>query len=181
MQCVQTGDTATSCEQNERPAKCHSKSQDRSISVVFSFTLKMKIQFVSSRPKVPIKPHKPSLRGAHCYGSRLVARSAHEGEYSWNFDSVDQKFDPRVKQLPLDRIRRPLTGTRRNNQSKVEALMKSISEIGLQEPIDILEVEGKYYGFSGCHRYEACQRLGMETIKCRVRVATKNALKMHLM
>lgn len=32
--------------------------------------------------------------------------------------------------------------------------MHSIQEIGLQEPIDVLEVDGKYYGFSGCHRYE---------------------------
>ena len=67
---------------------------------------------------------------------------------------------------------------------KVEALMKSIEEIGLQEPIgkwcgqvwkepvyglnhhdhcyslprrprsDVLLVDGRYYGFSGCHRYE---------------------------
>ncbi len=32
--------------------------------------------------------------------------------------------------------------------------MQSIQGIGLQEPIDVLEVEGKIYGFSGCHRYE---------------------------
>ena len=64
---------------------------------------------------------------------------------------------------------------------KVKDLANSIAEIGLQEPvrlasghirplvyrrgmqslrtlttpqIDILEVEGQYYGFSGCHRYE---------------------------
>lgn len=68
--------------------------------------------------------------------------------------------------------------------NKVKALAESISEIGLQEPvsfhcrasrlqgashmwkrhgsitkvslaqIDVLEVDGKIYGFSGCHRYE---------------------------
>ena len=65
---------------------------------------------------------------------------------------------------------------------KVQALIESIKDIGLQEPvcalrnlaspicsgsiplnafdtpfcmqIDVLFVEGKYYGFSGCHRYE---------------------------
>jgi uncharacterized ParB-like nuclease family protein len=37
-------------------------------------------------------------------------------------------------------------------QAKVAALMASIQEIGLQEPIDVLLVEGRYYGFSGCHR-----------------------------
>ena len=40
------------------------------------------------------------------------------------------------------------------DQDKVQALMLSIEEVGLKEPIDVLEVEGDYYGFSGCHRYE---------------------------
>lgn len=35
--------------------------------------------------------------------------------------------------------------------------MTSIQEIGLQEPIDVLLVEGKYYGFSGCHRWGAAR------------------------
>jgi len=48
------------------------------------------------------------------------------------------------------------------------------------EPIDVLEVDGKYYGFSGCHRFEACQRLGKETILARVRKAPRAVLKMHL-
>jgi len=59
--------------------------------------------------------------------------------------------------------------------------MQSINEIGLQEPIDVLEVEGVYYGFSGCHRFEAHQRLGLPTILCRVRKANKQVLKMHMM
>eukprot|EP00850_Spirogloea_muscicola_P009167 SM000051S17527 [mRNA] locus=s51:46298:47302:- [translate_table: standard] len=46
--------------------------------------------------------------------------------------------------------------------------------------IDVLEVEGKYYGFSGCHRYEAHQRLGLPTIKCRARQATRDVLRMHM-
>ncbi len=58
--------------------------------------------------------------------------------------------------------------------------MDSIAEIRQQEPIDVLEVDGRYYGFSGCHRYEACQRLGKETILARVRKATPSVLKIHL-
>lgn len=84
----------------------------------------------------------------------------------------------KVQDIPLEAITRPLY--RQNDQTKVQALMESIREIGLQEPIDVLEVEGKYYGFSGCHRYEACQRLGLETIRCNVRRAPKSVLKMHL-
>lgn len=84
----------------------------------------------------------------------------------------------RVESIPLNKIRRPLP--RQNDQAKVAALMASIQEIGLQEPIDVLEVEGEYYGFSGCHRYEACTRLGLETISCRVRKAPRTVLQMHL-
>lgn len=84
----------------------------------------------------------------------------------------------RIKEIPTRAIRRPIP--RQNDQTKVNALMQSINEIGLQEPIDILEVDGQYYGFSGCHRYEACDRLGYETIRCRVRRAPRSVLHMHL-
>ena len=84
----------------------------------------------------------------------------------------------RIEDIPIHQIRRPLF--RQNDPEKVKALMASIQEIGLQEPIDVLEVDGQYYGFSGCHRYEACSRLGLETIRCRVRQAPKSVLRMHL-
>jgi sulfiredoxin len=83
-----------------------------------------------------------------------------------------------VQEIPIKQIRRPLF--RQNDPAKVEALMQSIADIGLQEPIDILEVDGQYYGFSGCHRFEACTRLGHETILCRVRRAPKSVLQRHL-
>ena len=84
----------------------------------------------------------------------------------------------KVQEIPLGQIRRPLP--RENDRGKVAALMESIQEIGQQEPIDVLEVDGQYYGFSGCHRFEACQRLGKETILCRVRKAPRSVLQMHL-
>ncbi len=84
----------------------------------------------------------------------------------------------RVQEIPLNQIKRPLP--RVNDPNKVQALMESIAAIGQQEPIDVLEVEGQYYGFSGCHRYEACQRLGKETIIARVRKAPLSVLKIHL-
>jgi uncharacterized ParB-like nuclease family protein len=84
----------------------------------------------------------------------------------------------RIEDLPIDQIRRPLL--RQNDAARVEALMASIQAIGLQEPIDVLEVEGQYYGFSGCHRFEACQRLGHDTIRCRVRKAPASVLRHHL-
>jgi sulfiredoxin len=83
-----------------------------------------------------------------------------------------------IRELPIEQIRRPLP--RHNDPQKVAVLMESIQTVGLQEPIDVLEVEGQYYGFSGCHRYEACTRLGHPTIRCRVRRATPQVLRMHL-
>ncbi len=82
-----------------------------------------------------------------------------------------------IQEIPIQQIHRPLK--RANDPARVEALMTSIQAIGLQEPIDILEVAGQYYGFSGCHRFEACQRLGLPTIRCRVRRATAAVLKQH--
>lgn len=84
----------------------------------------------------------------------------------------------KIQEIPLNQIQRPLP--RQNDPQKVKDLMESIAEIGQQEPIEVLEVDGRYYGFSGCHRYEACQRLGKETILARVRKATPSVLKMHL-
>jgi sulfiredoxin len=84
----------------------------------------------------------------------------------------------RVLEIPINAIRRPLY--RQNDAQKVEDLMQSIAQQGLLEPIDVLEVNGEYYGFSGCHRYEACTRLGHETIRCKVRRATPEVLRMHL-
>jgi sulfiredoxin len=84
----------------------------------------------------------------------------------------------KIQEIPLKLIHRPLP--RQNDPDKVAALMTSIQEIGQQEPIDVLEVDGQYYGFSGCHRYEAYQRLGQATIRCRVRKAPRSVLQMHL-
>ncbi|XP_014507254.1 sulfiredoxin, chloroplastic/mitochondrial [Vigna radiata var. radiata] len=87
---------------------------------------------------------------------------------------------PVILEIPIDKIRRPLMRTRANDPNKVKELMDSIKEIGLQVPIDVLEVDGVYYGFSGCHRYEAHQRLGLPTIRCKIRRGTKETLRHHL-
>ncbi|XP_058200318.1 sulfiredoxin, chloroplastic/mitochondrial isoform X2 [Rhododendron vialii] len=93
---------------------------------------------------------------------------------------VPQQGGPVILEIPLDKIRRPLLRTRSNDPLKVKELMDSIAQIGLQVPIDVLEVEGVYYGFSGCHRFEAHQRLGLPTIRCKIRRGTKETLRHHL-
>ncbi|PKA52562.1 Sulfiredoxin, chloroplastic/mitochondrial [Apostasia shenzhenica] len=87
---------------------------------------------------------------------------------------------PVILDIPLEKIKRPLMRTRSNDPEKVKDLMESIRQIGLQEPIDVLEVEGVYYGFSGCHRFEAHQRLGLPTIRCKIRRGTKETLRHHM-
>ncbi|KAI3664930.1 hypothetical protein L6452_43543 [Arctium lappa] len=99
---------------------------------------------------------------------------------SGNQTSQSGKGGPLVIELPLNQIRRPLMRTRTNDPHKVQELMDSIAQIGLQVPIDVLEVDGAYYGFSGCHRFEAHQRLGLPTIRCKIRRGTKETLRHHL-
>ena len=80
--------------------------------------------------------------------------------------------------LPLASIRRPLQ--RSLDEAKVAALMESIAAEGQKEPIDVLEVDGQLWGFNGCHRVAAHERLGRTTIRARVRRATADTLRMHL-
>jgi uncharacterized ParB-like nuclease family protein len=84
----------------------------------------------------------------------------------------------RLATLPLASIRRPLQ--RSLDEVKVVALMESIAAEGQKEPIDVLEVDGQLWGFNGCHRVAAHERLGRTTISARVRRATADTLRMHL-
>ncbi|EEF38728.1 sulfiredoxin, chloroplastic/mitochondrial isoform X2 [Ricinus communis] len=110
----------------------------------------------------------------------LSVSASSNGAAPGNDKSKTQNGGPVIVELPLDKIRRPLMRTRANDPTKVQDLMDSIEQIGLQVPIDVLEVDGVYYGFSGCHRYEAHQRLGLPTIRCKVRRGTKETLRHHL-
>jgi uncharacterized ParB-like nuclease family protein len=84
----------------------------------------------------------------------------------------------RVATLPLASIRRPLQ--RSLDEAKVGSLMESIAREGLNEPIDVLEVDGQLWGFNGCHRVAAHERLGLPTIRARVRRANADTLRLHL-
>jgi uncharacterized ParB-like nuclease family protein len=84
----------------------------------------------------------------------------------------------RVETLSLAAITRPLE--RVLDEAKVSALMASIAAEGQREPIDVLEVNGRYWGFNGCHRVAAHERLGLSTIRARVRLATPEVLRLHL-
>ncbi|MEO1002142.1 MAG: sulfiredoxin [Cyanobacteria bacterium J06638_7] len=81
--------------------------------------------------------------------------------------------------LPLAAIRRPLQ--RVLDEAKVRRLMAAIAAEGQKEPIDVLEVEGELWGFNGCHRVAAHERLGLTSIRARVRRANRQVLRMHLL
>ena len=64
--------------------------------------------------------------------------------------SSTQQGGPVFLELPLDKIRRPLMRTRANDPQKVQELMDSIKEIGLQVPVSIFDCSiliCKYYVF----------------------------------
>ncbi len=81
--------------------------------------------------------------------------------------------------VPIESINRPHESV--INEDKVDELIKSICEIGLQEPIDLIEFEGKFYGFNGCHRYTAHKRLGRKTIEANIRQVDRATFRLHLM
>jgi sulfiredoxin len=85
----------------------------------------------------------------------------------------------RIATLPLASIRRPLQ--RSLDEAKVARLMASIAAEGQREPIDVLELDGRLWGFNGCHRVAAHERLGLTTITARVRRATPEVLRLHLL
>jgi uncharacterized ParB-like nuclease family protein len=84
----------------------------------------------------------------------------------------------RVETLPLAAITRPLQ--RVLDEAKVADLMAAIAAEGQREPIEVLEVNGRYWGFNGCHRVAAHERLGRSTIRARIRQATPEVLRLHL-
>ena len=81
--------------------------------------------------------------------------------------------------VPIESINRPHESV--IDEDKVAKLMSSISEIGLQEPVDLIEFEGRYYGFNGCHRYTALMRLGLATIEANIRQVDRATFRLHLM
>jgi uncharacterized ParB-like nuclease family protein len=45
----------------------------------------------------------------------------------------------------------------------------------------VLELDGQLWGFNGCHRVAAHERLGLPTITARVRQANPEVLRLHML
>ena len=55
------------------------------------------------------------------------------------------------------------------NEEKIEQIADSIENVGVIEPIIVIENLGRYKILSGRHRYRACQKLGKEDIPCYIK------------
>mmetsp|Transcript_15792 Transcript_15792/g.51758 ORF Transcript_15792/g.51758 Transcript_15792/m.51758 type:complete len:163 (-) Transcript_15792:115-603(-) len=121
------------------------------------------------------------LEALEKYKDAWEAEWAEEAELAARGQSKSRHKRGAVRAVKVSDIRRPLERTRGVDDEKVRALMASIDSEGQQVPIDVLEVEGQLYGFSGCNRYEAVKRLGRETILARVVPSTRQSLRMHLL
>ena len=55
------------------------------------------------------------------------------------------------------------------NEEKVEQIADSIENVGVIEPIIVVEKLGRYKILSGRHRYRACKKLGKEDIPCYIK------------
>ncbi|PWZ06189.1 Sulfiredoxin, chloroplastic/mitochondrial [Zea mays] len=99
------------------------------------------------RSAVPYASFAPG-RGRSASGTRsrnlALSASSSNGAAVPSLTTDSEKKGPVIMEIPLDQIRRPLMRTRANDPVKVQELMDSIRVIGLQ--IDVLEVDGVYYG-----------------------------------
>jgi len=105
----------------------------------------------------------------------------------------------KITYLPLSQIKRPIppvldydkidsmvsTLDGKPMASKTCTLEEARDLNGELPPIDVLAIrendETFYFAFGGCHRFQAYERKGNETmVKCKILPATKNQLRLYL-
>ncbi|KAK7202761.1 ParB/Sulfiredoxin, partial [Myxozyma melibiosi] len=94
----------------------------------------------------------------------------------------------RIQYLPFDSIRRPIVPVLDEEKiSRMIETLKNTDPEALDDglpPIDVLTVRknGKswYFGFGGCHRFQAYQRTGKKMVKCKVVPVTESMLTMYV-
>ncbi|KAK9477725.1 ParB/Sulfiredoxin [Lipomyces japonicus] len=94
--------------------------------------------------------------------------------------------------LPLDQIRRPIVPVL--DEAKIASMIKTLEDSSAKmtnpdlddglPPIDILRVrrdgQDYYFGFGGCHRFQAYERTGRKTVKAKVVPITEKMLGMYV-
>ncbi|CAN1221205.1 Sulfiredoxin, chloroplastic/mitochondrial [Linum grandiflorum] len=71
-------------------------------------------------------------------GFSVAASSSSNGNTLERTGSGSAQKGPVILEIALDQIKRPLMRTRTNDQAKVQELMHSIHQIGLQVPVCFL-------------------------------------------
>lgn len=89
----------------------------------------------------------------------------------------------KLKLIPLDRIKDPERPLRSNlTPESVDELVFSIKEVGLIQPLVVVEVGESYEVIAGHRRLMACELAGLTEAPCIVTVSSgleKEVLKMH--
>ena len=63
------------------------------------------------------------------------------------------------------------------NEEKIEQIADSIENVGVIEPIIVVEKLGRYKILSGRHRYRACKKLGKEDIPCYIKNVSEDVAR----
>ncbi|KAK9448322.1 ParB/Sulfiredoxin [Limtongia smithiae] len=94
----------------------------------------------------------------------------------------------RISFLPIDQIRRPIVPVL--DEEKISRMIETLAHTDPEAiddglpPIDVLRVRknGKdwYFGFGGCHRFQAYERTGKKTVKCKIVPVTEKMLSLYV-
>ncbi|CAN3365086.1 sulfiredoxin [Diutina catenulata] len=103
----------------------------------------------------------------------------------------------RIEEVPLDEIRRPIPPVL--DHDKINAMASTLkgtpmasATCGLEDitagelpPVDVFKVRHKgesyYFAFGGCHRLQAYDRVGPNTlVRCKILPATPKSLRLYL-
>ena len=63
------------------------------------------------------------------------------------------------------------------NEEKIEQIADSIENVGVIEPIIVVEKLGRYKILSGRHRYRACKKLGKKEIPCYIKNVSEDVAR----
>lgn len=81
-----------------------------------------------------------------------------------------RKPDERIRELPIDSVASPARDARSQiNDEKLKSLQRSIKQLGVLQPIMVVErKKGEYEVVAGHRRLLACQANGMATVPARI-------------
>jgi ParB family chromosome partitioning protein len=81
-----------------------------------------------------------------------------------------QSTEPKYDRIPIDQIDvSPSNARTEDIEEGLDELMRSIDEIGLQQPIVVYKDRGRFRVLIGQRRFLACKRLGLEKIPALIR------------